>query len=109
MALNAQINPDRAAALAAIMASEPVQAGRMFGCPAYFFNGMLVAALVSGGVAAKVGASRARTLTSKPGIEPFAPLAGRVWREWVYITGSVEAHRGVLAEAVEYALVVSGG
>jgi hypothetical protein len=109
MALNTQINPDRAAALAAIMAHEPVQAGRMFGCPAYFFNGMLVAALVNGGVAVKVGASRARALIGQPGIVAFAPLAGRVWREWVHITGSVEAHRGVLAEAVEYALVVSGG
>jgi hypothetical protein len=109
MALNAQINPDRAAALAAIMAGEPVQAGRMFGCPAYFFNGMLVAALVNGGVAVKVGANRAHSLIGDPGIEPFAPLAGRVWREWVYLTGSIEAYRGVLAEAVEYALVLSGG
>ncbi|MGQ9888100.1 MAG: hypothetical protein ACUVSX_06355 [Aggregatilineales bacterium] len=109
MALNKPINSERAAALAAMMAHEPVQAGRMFGCPAYFCNGMPVAVLINDGVAVKVGASRARALIGQPGIELFAPLGGRAWREWAHITGSLEAHRAVLAEAVEYALVISGG
>ena len=109
MALNHDVAIDQAAALDAIMASEPVESGRMFGCPAYFFNGLLVAALVNGGVAVKVGASRAKALIREAGIGPFEPLRGRVWREWVHITGNLDDHRGVLAEAVEYALVVSGG
>jgi hypothetical protein len=64
-----------------------VKPGRMFGHPAYYVHGKLFACVYGRGVAIKIPEQLARTLLEarKKDIQPFAPMDGRIMREWIHI------------------------
>lgn len=83
--------------------------GKMFGYPGYKVNGKLAVSLFDTGIIVKVGEARAQTLLTAGQAEPFEPMPGRVWKDWVLITGNLETHRPLLAEAVAYVQQETGG
>ena len=92
-----------AAALERVMHDIPgAKAGKMFGMPAYKVNGKLAVGVFSDGVVIKIGAARTAAEVGKAGIEPFEPLEGRIWKEWVKLTGDLEQQRELIEEAVRY-------
>ncbi|MBC7811903.1 MAG: hypothetical protein H7175_12185 [Burkholderiales bacterium] len=100
-----KIEPEHVKIMDAIMDDIPdAKAGKMFGSPAYKTNGKLAVAAFDGGIVVKVGAARTKELVGKRGIAAFEPLPGRVWKDWVLITGDFEQNRAIFAEAVQYVL-----
>lgn len=100
-----KIDPEHVKIMDAIMDDVPgAKAAKMFGSPAYKTDGKLAVAAFEGGIVVKVGAARTQELVGKPGIAAFEPLPGRVWKDWVLITGDFEQNRAIFAEAVEYVL-----
>jgi TfoX/Sxy family transcriptional regulator of competence genes len=63
-----------------------VEAGMMFGYPAYYVNGKMFACLYENGVGLKVPEHLANELIGKEGIDHFVPLSRKVMREWIQIT-----------------------
>ncbi len=97
-----------AAELETLMRDIPgAKPGKMFGMPAYKVNGKLAAAMFENGVVIKLGAPRTAALVGTGSIQPFEPLPGRVWKEWVVLTGDLSAQRGLLEEAVRYVTTLS--
>lgn len=89
--------------LEAVMGDIPgAKAGKMFGMPGYKVNGKLAVGMFEDSVVAKVGAARTAELVGKGGVEPFEPLPGRVWKEWIRLRGDLRKQRGLLEEAVGY-------
>ena len=80
------------------------KASMMFGYPAYKVNGKLAVSLFDTGIVVKVGPERARKLVGQAGIQGFEPMSGRMWKEWVLITGNFETHQVLFDEAVQYVL-----
>ena len=99
------IDPDHVKAMDAIMDDVPgAKAAKMFGMPAYKAKGKLAVGAFEGGIVVKVGAARTKELVGQPGITAFEPQPGRVWKDWVLITGDFEKNRAVFEEAVQYVL-----
>jgi len=70
-----------------ILLSNPgVEAGRMFGYPAYYISGKMFACLYENGVGMKVPEHLACELIGKEGITHFVPLGRKKMREWIQIT-----------------------
>jgi hypothetical protein len=78
------------------------EAGRMFGFPAYLVNGKLAVGVKKEGIVAKIGAKRAQEMIGKPGVSKYEPLPGRVWKDYVLLTGSFDQYKNLFAEAVRY-------
>jgi hypothetical protein len=62
-----------------------VQAGKMYGHPAYYVGGKMFASLFQEGVCIKLPESRVKELVKKQYIDSFEPR-GRKMREWILIT-----------------------
>ena len=88
----------------ALMSEMPeTRPGTMFGCPVYKVNGKLALGFhPRQGVFLKLGHERARALLAAGSVQPFEPMPGRAWKEWVLLTGNLDAARPLLAEAVAY-------
>ncbi len=80
------------------------KASKMFGYPAYKVNGKLAVGLFDGGITAKVGPDRAKELIEQEGITTFEPQPGRVWKDWIMMTGNFVNHSVIFDEAVQYVL-----
>lgn len=105
----ANYKPEYEAALHRIL--EDVAAarpGKMFGFPAYKVNGKLAAGVYETGIVLKVGPERAKALAGQPGVSAFEPMPGRVWKDWVLMTGNFDQHRALFEEAVAYVLAETG-
>ncbi|MBI1276748.1 MAG: hypothetical protein GC179_01335 [Anaerolineaceae bacterium] len=88
-----------------MLADHPIaKAGKMFGYHGYKVNGKLAAGLYDDGIVLKVGPKRAGELIGKDGFQRFEPMAGRVWKDWVLLTGNFEQHKSIFEEAVQYVL-----
>lgn len=59
--------------------------GKMFGYPAYYVNGKLVACIYGEGVGVKVPEDVAVNLLSEQHIVPFQPLGKPKMKEWIQI------------------------
>ncbi len=98
-----KFDPEHERVLNAMLADNPVaKAGKMFGYPAYKVNDKLAVGLFDGGIVAKVGTKRAKELVGQAGIQNFEPMAGRVWKDWVLLTGNFEQNKPIFEEAVQY-------
>jgi TfoX/Sxy family transcriptional regulator of competence genes len=70
--------------LAAVAKSFPeLQARRMFGCPAWFLKGHLVAGAHQEAIFVRLSERDREAELAKPGVTAFAPMPGRVMREYV--------------------------
>jgi len=73
-----------------------VKASKAFGYPAYKVNDKLAVGLFENGIVAKVGPKRVKELVGQNGIQSFEPMAGRVWKDWVLLTGNFEQNKALL-------------
>lgn len=95
--------PEHKVFLDQIMQTIPLAVpGKMFGYPGYKVNGKLAVGLFDSGIIAKVGAARAGELITAGKVEAFEPMPGRVWKDWVLVTGDFEANRELFQEAVVF-------
>ena len=90
--------------LHALMSEMPeTRPGKMFGCPVYKVKGKLVLGFhPRQGVFLKLGQARARALLATGSVQPFEPMPGRAWKDWVLLIEDLETARPLLAEAVAY-------
>lgn len=100
-------NKDNDARLDEVMGANPsVKRGKMFGIPGYQVNGKLAFGLFQDGMVAKVGKERAiEIIKEHSNAHAFEPIEGRVWREWVFLTGTVDEHIPIYEEAIDYLLL----
>jgi hypothetical protein len=105
MMADSKFDPEHERVLNKMLGGNPVaKVGKMFGYPAYKVNDKLAVGLFENGIVAKVGPKRVKELVGKNGIQPFEPMAGRVWKDWVLLTGNFEANKSIFDEAVQYVL-----
>jgi TfoX/Sxy family transcriptional regulator of competence genes len=82
---------------------------KMFGCPAYFVNGNMFTGVFAESIFFRFPeAERKKLLESESGVEQFAPVEGRVMREYVSLSGTAAMDRDrvqrLLALSWEYTL-----
>lgn len=78
------------------------QADRMFGYPVYKANDTMAVSVVKDGIIARVGEQRAKELIGKGGAKAYEPQPGRVWRDWVLLTGDFDKNKDVFKQAVDF-------
>ncbi|MBZ0299144.1 MAG: DUF1801 domain-containing protein [Anaerolineae bacterium] len=99
-----EFNSEHEAAMHDIMQHIPgAVPGKMFGMPCYKVNGKLAVGLFENGIVLKVGESKTNELIQSGSAEPFEPMAGRRWKEWVLLTGDFDQHRDLFELAVDVA------
>lgn len=77
-------------------------ADKMFGYPVYKANGTMAVSVVALGIIARVGEKRAKELIEKGDGREYSPQPGRVWRDWVLLTGDFDKHKKVFEQAIEH-------
>jgi hypothetical protein len=77
------------------------QADKMFGFPVYKANDTMAVSVVKDGIIARVGEGRAKELIGKGGAKAYEPQPGRVWKDWVLLTGDFDKHKEVFKQAIE--------
>jgi TfoX/Sxy family transcriptional regulator of competence genes len=77
------------------------QAGKMFGYPVYKANDTMAVSVVKDGIIARVGEQRAKELIGKGGVKAYEPQPGRVWKDWVLLTGDFDKHKDVFKQAID--------
>ncbi|RMG86959.1 MAG: hypothetical protein D6712_06545 [Chloroflexi bacterium] len=98
-------NPANEAVLDGLMFDHKVAVpGKMFGIPGYKVNGKLAVGLFEEGFCLKLGRARVQEVLALEGVSAFEPSPGRVWRDWVLITGDPTPHKALFEEAVGYVL-----
>lgn len=95
-------DPGVAAIMHALMADQGAQPGNMFGSPCYKVRGKMAAGVFGKGIVLKPGEARSRALIEAGAAQPFEPMPGRPWREWVLLTEGFESAGPLLAEAVAF-------
>lgn len=78
------------------------QADKMFGYPVYKANDTMAVSVVKDGIIARVGEQRAKELIGKGGVKAYEPQPGRVWKDWVLMTGDFDKHKEVFKQAIEH-------
>lgn len=103
-------DPEHERILHKMLSNNPIaKMGKMFGYPAYKVNGKLAVGLYDTGIVVKVGSKRAKELLGQEGIEGFEPMAGRIWKDWILLTGNFESYQPLFEEAVQYVLEETTG
>ncbi len=77
------------------------QADKMFGYPVYKANDTMAVSVVKDGIIARVGEARAKELIGKGGAKAYEPQPGRVWKDWVLLTGDFDKHKDVFKQAID--------
>jgi TfoX/Sxy family transcriptional regulator of competence genes len=62
-----------------------VEARKMFGYPAVFVNGNMIAGLVRDRMVIRLGAEERERFLSLPGATPFIAMKGRVMKQWAVV------------------------
>ena len=78
----------------------------MFGCPAYFVNGNMVAGAHQENLILRLSPEDRAALLAEPGAAPFTPMPGRTMKEYVAVPPAIyesdEAFRPWIKQALEY-------
>lgn len=97
-------------AFAAALPDDPrVERRQMFGYPAAFANGQLFAGLHQNDLMLRLGETERATLLALPGARPFAPMPGRVMREYAVVPAALHADRRALRGWMKKALAYACG
>jgi len=92
-------------AFAAALPDDPrVERRAMFGYPAAFANGQLFTGLHQDDCMVRLGDTEREKLLALPGAKPFAPMPGRVMREYAVVPPALHADRRALRRWMEKAL-----
>ena len=104
----ARPNPEVVAVLRRLMADLPAQPGLMFGSPCYKVGGKMALGVFGDGLVLKLGEARSRALIDAGQAQPFEPMPGRAWREWVLLAADLASARPLCAEALAHARCAAG-
>ena len=97
-------------AFAAALPDDPrVERRSMFGHPAAFANGQLFAGLHQDDLMVRLGETERAALLALPGAKPFAPMPGRVMREYAVVPAALHADRRALHAWLKKALAYACG
>ena len=103
-------DPEYERILDSMLGDNPLaKAGKMFGYHGYKVNDKLAAGLYDNGIVVKVGSKRAKELIGQNGIQAFEPMAGRVWKDWVLLTGNFVQNKSLFEEAIQYVFKETSG
>lgn len=80
-----------------------VERRTMFGCPCAFVGGHMFAGLHGQGIFVRLPEARRTTLLASGRAAPFAPLPGRVMREYVVVPDPTRRLSAWIAEALRHA------
>lgn len=58
---------------------------KMFGMPAAFVGGNMFYGVFTNGVVMRVGEGRRDELSAHDGVQPFEPMPGRPWKEYIHV------------------------
>ena len=98
-------DPKHETALNDLMQDIPgAEPGKMFGMPCYKVRGKMVAGVFETGIVVKVGMKKTQEMTKSGTAQPFEPLPGRRWKEWVLLTSDFEKHQALFKDAVKMAM-----
>ena len=106
----ANFNPEHKAIIDKLLLSNPnVQAGKMFGFPAYYAGKKLCICLYEQGVGVKLPEqTAAKLLKTDKNVVPFQPMGRRKMREWVQINLShsedYRKYQAVFDESIHHVL-----
>lgn len=81
-----------------------IQQRKMFGYPAAFVNGNMMAGLFRDQVFARVAPSRRAALETAHGALPFEPMPGRPMKDYVRLPDAIIADEAELADVMTGAL-----
>lgn len=92
-----------------LLAMPGVQVGKMFGYPAYRVGRKVFAFVGGPGIAIKLPKARGQALVNQDDeIDIFAPVEGRVWREWIAINRKnprdYQGDQDLFEESVQFVL-----
>ncbi len=108
--MKAAFKPEHEAAMNKLMENQPdAKPAKMFGYPGYKVNGKLAVGLHDNGIIVKVGREQAAKLIGAGQAEPFEPMPGRAWKDWVLLTDNFEAHTELFSAAVALVKQETGG
>lgn len=97
---------DHWVALEALLADEPrVQAGKMFGFPAFYTGGRLLACAVHEGIALKLPEPMAQALIEDGRASPFRPLDKFAMRSWIMLACLPEElaeHEDLITASIDF-------
>lgn len=83
-----------------------VQAGKMFGYPAYYVSGKMFACLYENGLGVKVPEAAAKQWLEQNDIVPFQPMGKANMREWIQINADDSAryveYRPLLLDSIAF-------
>src|SRR5215510_14829550 len=80
-----------------------IEQRKMFGYPALFLNGNMLAGLFGHGVVLRLPESERQELIAAGQAVPFVAMGGRVMREWVVVNEPQRIADGALGELLEAA------
>jgi hypothetical protein len=105
MLANVTFNPEHERILHNMLHDKPIaKAGKMFGYPAYKVHDKPAVGLFDTGIVIKLGSRRVKELVGQAGIQNFEPMIGRVWKDWILLTGNFEQHQSLFEESIQYVL-----
>jgi hypothetical protein len=92
---------ERLARLAAALAG--VEQRKMFGCPALFLNGNMLAGLLGDGIVLRLPEPERQALIAADQATPFAAMGGRIMRGWVIVNRAQRVGDAALGGLLEAA------
>ncbi|HLV33778.1 MAG TPA: hypothetical protein VKY59_01640 [Spirillospora sp.] len=99
-----KFNPEHETAMHNLMQDiDGAMPAKMFGMPCYKVSGKLAVGVFETGIVLKVGEQQTKAMTSSGAAQPFEPMPGRPWREWILLTGDFDKHKALFRQAVELA------
>lgn len=97
-------SPATVAAYEAALPADPrAVRSQMFGHPCAFVNGNMFFGTFAQSIVARVGTGRTAVLVASGGADPFEPMPGRPWRDYVRVDPA-QASAGALAALATEAL-----
>ena len=89
-----------------------VEAGKMFGYPAYYVGGKLFACVFEDGIGVKVPEEMANELLKREDIVRFQPLGRKKMREWIQInkikSEEYLAEKKIFDESIKFVAKIAG-
>ena len=105
-----KVPPEHVELMDRLMLAQPGVVKRpMFGCPAYFVNGNMVAGAHQESLILRLSPEDRAALLTQPGATPFTPMPGRTMKEYVSVPPAIYESDEAFGPWIERALEYAGG
>ena len=100
-----KVPPEHVDLMDRVMLKQPGVVKRpMFGCPAYFVNGNMVAGAHQDSIILRLASEDRAELLAQPGATPFTPMPGRTMKEYVAVPPAIHESEEAFGPWIEKAL-----